>query len=57
MKSNRLQVTIDEAYEERAYQGQLGIVETREAIRPLERRRQHALAEMVRRSGRCRRAG
>lgn len=50
------QQLLDTAHAERAYLDQLDTIAVREAIRPLERRRQHALAELVRRQGHCRRA-
>jgi hypothetical protein len=53
---NMTQQLLDTASAERAYLGQLETIAVREAIRPLERRRQHALAELVRQQGRCRRA-
>lgn len=52
---NATQQLLDTAAAERAYHAQLGTIATREAIVPLERRRQHALAAMVRASGQCRR--
>lgn len=55
-RTNALQRTIDEAHAERAYQADLAAIRVRESIRPLERRRLDALAQLVRQQGWCRRA-
>lgn len=57
MKTNLLQVAIEQAHAERVYQDDLAAIVVRERIRPLERRRQHVLAQLVKLQGQCRRAG
>lgn len=54
--TNHTQALLDTATAERAYLGHVDAIAVREAIRPLERRRQHALARLVLASGQCRRA-
>lgn len=56
IRVNPTQLTVDQAYEERHHQFALDTIRVHESIRPLERRRQHALAALVRSHGFCRRA-
>lgn len=53
---NMTQQLLDTAHAERAYLTDMEAIRVREAIRPLERRRQHALAALVVAHGLCRRA-
>lgn len=52
---NATQALLDQAHAERTYQDDLQAIRVREAIRPLERRRLHVLALMVKAQGNCRR--
>lgn len=54
-RDNPTQLVLDEALAERAYACQLSIIGTREAVRPLERRRQLQLARLIALTPICRR--
>lgn len=46
-RTNLTQLTLDEAHGERAYQAAVAAITVREAVRPLERRKNARLAALV----------